>query len=40
MSGDNMLFLLFAQKLYMVNINGGGYKILDEGIRKQQLRRI
>lgn len=32
-SGDNMLFLLFAQKLYMVNINGGGYKILDEGIR-------
>ena len=32
-SGDNMLFLLFAQKLYMVNINGGGYKILDEGIQ-------
>lgn len=32
-SGDNMLFLLFAQKLYMVNINGGGYKILEEGIQ-------
>lgn len=32
-SSDNMLFLLFAKKLYMVNINGGGYKILDEGIQ-------
>lgn len=32
-SDENMLFLLFAQKLYMVNINGGGFKILDEGIQ-------
>lgn len=31
-SDGNQLFLLFAQKLYLVDINEGFYKILDEGI--------
>ena len=31
-SSDNALFLLFAQKLYLVEIENGSYKILDEGI--------
>ena len=32
-STDNHLFLLFAQKLYKVNIREGTYEILEEGIQ-------
>lgn len=32
---ENQLFLLFAEKLYQVDIEGGTYKILQEGIQKE-----
>lgn len=31
-SQDNQLFLLFAEKLYQVDIEGGTYEVLEEGI--------
>ncbi|MCF0133305.1 MAG: hypothetical protein HUJ72_05520 [Blautia sp.] len=34
-SASNALFLLFAQKLYLVDINDAGFKILDEGIQNE-----
>jgi hypothetical protein len=34
-SEDSKLFLLFAQKLYQVDIEGGTYQILDEGISSE-----
>lgn len=34
-STDNQLFLLFAQKLYQIDISDGTYQILDEGISKE-----
>lgn len=33
-SQDNQLFLLFAEKLYQVDIEGGTYQVLEEGIDK------
>lgn len=32
---ENQLFLLFAQKLYQVDINAGTFEILEEGIRSE-----
>lgn len=32
---ENQLFLLFAEKLYQVDIEGGTYKVLEEGIQKE-----
>lgn len=34
-SSDNHLFLLFAGKLYQVDIDGGTYQVLDENIRSE-----
>lgn len=34
-SSDNRLFLLFARKLYLVDINKGTFQVLDEGIRSE-----
>ncbi len=34
-NSNNGLFLLFAQKLYLVDINEGSFKILDEGISNE-----
>ena len=34
-SSDNSLFLLFAGKLYQVDIEGGTFQILDENIREE-----
>ena len=34
-SSDNQLFLLFAEKLYQVDIDGGDYTVLDENINSE-----
>lgn len=34
-SKENQLFLLFAKKLYQVDIEGGTYKVLEEGIQAE-----
>lgn len=35
-SGDNQLYLLFAEKLYRVDIDGGSYEIMEEGISSEE----
>ncbi|EJW92619.1 hypothetical protein EVA_19274, partial [gut metagenome] len=35
-SGDNQLYLLFAENLYRVDINGGTYEILEKGISNEE----
>ncbi|MDO4338375.1 MAG: hypothetical protein Q4C91_09850 [Eubacteriales bacterium] len=34
-NSENQLFLLMAEKLYLIDINEGVYRILDEGIRAE-----
>lgn len=34
-NSDNQLFLLLAKKLYLIDINGGTYRILEEGIQSE-----
>lgn len=35
-SQDNNLYLLLAQKLYRIDINSGGYEVLEEGIQSTE----